>query len=551
MYRLKLACIESLRLDATPSLLAIALLTVALIAGCRTGPDCGARCNTLVIAATGEPSLLLPPLVSETVGRDISDLVFEHLADLPSGGSPSDPSAYRPGLAVAWTQPDSSSWRFSLRPGAHWQDGQPVSSYDVRFSIAAFRDSTLGAPAGLALADVDSVAIDGDSAVVVRFRHPRPDAFYDLVWNVRIIPRHVWQALATKDWAVDTAIARLVGSGPFKVTSWTPGQSLSLERVLTHQDDPSEIRRVIWRFAGDQDAALNLLLSHEADLIEAAPGPDTRRRVAGDSSLVLVPYPSAVYGFAGLMIRTPNGRPHPLLANRALRQALTEAVDRSALIHTVIGPDAVVPPGPMSRALWIWDDAIHTLPYDTAAAKRTLDSLGWAPGRDGIRRRRGRALSLGILVPATSAARRNLAQGIQEMWRRVGVEATITAVDFPVFQERLTRGRYDVMIGAWLDEPSPKSLADQWGRSGWGVLNYGRYTNPTVDSLMDLASSTVDRARAKDLWRAVMDSLNADAPALFLYTPTNTAIAARRIAGLTIDPFSWLATLPSWRLVNR
>jgi hypothetical protein len=53
----------------------------------------------------------------------------------------------------------------------------------------------------------------------------------------------------------------------------------------------------------------------------------------------------------------------------------------------------------------------------------------------------------------------------------VGVEATVTAVDFPVFQQRLARGRFDSYIGAWLDEPSPRSLADQWTRAGWSALN--------------------------------------------------------------------------------
>ena len=546
MERHRPGWIETLQRPAT----VLGLLLAAGLGGCGSSHDCGERCNTLVVAATGEPTLLLPPLVSETVGRDVSDLVFEHLAVLPIGGAPGDPAAFQPGLAARWEQPDSVTWRFVLRSGARWHDGQPVTAHDVRFSIAAFRDSTLGEPAGSALADVDSVLIEGDSAVRVRWTGPRTDAFFDLVWNVRVIPRHVWQALATKDWAVDTALARLIGSGPFRVAAWTPGQSLSLERVAP-TGEPAEIRRVVWRFVGDQDAALNLLLAHEADLIETLPSPDARARVATDSTLTAVPYPSAVYGFAGFQVRSPAGRPHPLLADRALRRALTQAIDRVTLIHAVIGPDAVVPPGPMSRALWIWEDGIRTLAFDTAQANRTLDSLGWRRTGDGLRRRAGRTLSLGILVPATSAARRNLAQGIQAMWRAVGVEAELTAVDFPVFQERLTRGRYDVMIGAWLDEPNPRSLVDQWTRAGWGRLNYGRYADRTVDSLMAAAAGATDRERSRALWRETMDSLNADAPAVFLYTPTNTAVASTRVAGLTVDPFSWLATLPSWTLVNR
>ena len=112
----------------------------------RDRADCD-RCDTVVIAATGDPTHLLPPLASESVARDIGDQVFERLADLAPGGTPIDPSAYRPALATRWERVDSLTWRFHLRAGARWQDGQPVTAEDVRFSFEAFADSVLDTPA--------------------------------------------------------------------------------------------------------------------------------------------------------------------------------------------------------------------------------------------------------------------------------------------------------------------------------------------------------------------------------------------------------------------
>src|SRR5262245_35595102 len=86
---------------ARPPLFRLLVLLLALAAGCGRRRDCP-RCETLVIAATGEPAALLPPLVGETVGRDVSDLIFERLAELPGGASPLDSSAYRPALAQRW-----------------------------------------------------------------------------------------------------------------------------------------------------------------------------------------------------------------------------------------------------------------------------------------------------------------------------------------------------------------------------------------------------------------------------------------------------------------
>ena len=154
-----------------------------------------------------------------------------------------------------------------------------------------------------------------------------------------------------------------------------------------------------------------------------------------------------------------------------------------------------------------------------------------------------------ILVPGTSLARRNLAQIVQEMWRRTGVSASVTSVDFPVFQQRLRTGRFESFVGAWLDEPSPKGLGPQWTAAGIGNLNYCRYRSPAFDSLFRRATEfRGTAAAARSVWREAFDTLNADVPAIWLYTPTNVAGASKRIAGLRIDPYSWLATLTSWRL---
>jgi peptide/nickel transport system substrate-binding protein len=381
----------------------LAALGVALtaVAGCREPATCD-DCDTLVIAVTGEPTSLIPPLVRETVGRDITDQIYERLATLKPGGSPADPAAYRPGLAARWERPDSTSIRFVLRSGAAWHDGRPVTAGDVVFSFAAFTDPELGAAAD-ALIDRVTVTAEGDTAVVVRFDAPDGEMMYDATYGVRILPAHLWSELPRAQCAADTSLARIVGSGPFRLTSWTRGQSLMLERAAAASDG---IQRMVWRFAGDQDAAVNLLLAGQADLIETVTSPSAREQVSGDSLLREIPYPSAVQGYVGLRHVSANGAPDPILGNRAVRRALVLALDRGTLIRAVIGPDAVVPPGPISRAMWIWDDAIATLPYDTTQAARLLDSAGFARAADGTRRRGATRLTVDILSPepARSAA---------------------------------------------------------------------------------------------------------------------------------------------------
>jgi len=223
------------------------------------------------------------------------------------------------------------------------------------------------------------------------------------------------------------------------------------------------------------------------------------------------------------------------------------SIDRQLLATGIFGEGTVAPAGPMSQLLWINSPDIRTLSYDTAAAARLLDSLGWQRGADGVRRHGRQSLGFDILVPGSSLTRRDLAQALQQSWKSLGVVVTVTSVDFPVFNQRLAQGAFDSYIGAWLDEPSPRGLADQWTRGGWGKLNYGRYDDPQFDSLFARAVAAPDTAAAGPLYRAAMDTLNADAPALFLFAPMQVAGASRRITGVTINPYSWLSELSSWR----
>jgi peptide/nickel transport system substrate-binding protein len=519
-------------------LLGLLVCSLALLGACGGGEPSCPDCERVVIAAVSEPSTLVPPLIYETVGRDISDQVYERLAYLSPGGSPIDAEAYRPGLAGRWERVDSLSWRFHLRPGARWHDGRPVTAADVVFSFDAYSDSTMEAGALGYLAGKVRAAAEDSATVRISFTEPSPEQLYDATYHVRVLPRHVWDSIPRARWAADTNLAHLVGSGDYHIQTWQRGSFLTLaaDTARTREDGPS-LRRVFWRFAPDPDAALNLVLGHEADLMETVLSEERARRVAADTNFRLVRYPAAGYGFLAFRVADGAGRPHPILGNRELRRALAQAVDRPTLARAVFGPDTKAPPGPMSQLLWIWDEDIKVSPYDSAQARAAIAKL----------KSRGRLGSVDILVPSTSANRRRLAVAVQEAWRRAGMPATVTTVDFPVFQERLAKGRFDSYIGAYLDEPSPRGLADQWTRAGWTSLNYGHYANPVFDSLVSAASREGDVGRAKQKWREAMDTLNADVPAIFVYALTNVAAVNRRLQNVEIDPYSWVSGLPSWK----
>ena len=204
----------------------------------------------------------------------------------------------------------------------------------------------------------------------------------------------------------------------------------------------------------------------------------------------------------------------------------------------------------MSRLLWINSSKVSVIPYDAAAASRVLDSAGWRRKSNGWRMKGRQTLAFEILVPSSSSIRRQAAVMLQEAWRGLGVKVSVTAVDFPVFQERIGKGQFDTYIVAYLDQPSARGLADGWTRKGWDGLNYGRYVNSTFDSLLARAERVADAEAAKSLYREALDTLNADAPALFLYAPSSMAAIRHTLTGVRLNPYSWISEIPTWRMTN-
>ena len=526
------------------TLLSLATSLLALLACERPKPLC-TGCGTAVVAAIGEPSSILPPLVYETVGRDIGDLIFERLADLKAGGSPVDSSAFVPRLASRWERLDSLTWQFHLRRDARWQDGRPVTAEDVRFSFDAFSDSVLDAPARLSLVNRIQVQVQDSRTVIIRFAEPSPEQLYDATFHVRVIPAHIWSGVPRESWGADTSSKRIVGSGPYRLRRWKRGQHLVLDADTTGARPP-HIGRLVWRFTGNPDAALNLVLSGDADLLETVGGPQNAIRFEGDTLFELRSYPAAMYGFLAFRVADHQGRAHPLFGNRDLRRALSYGVDRTTVARALFGEASEAPNGPMSQLLWINDRIVSVLPFDTAGASRLLEDSGWRRGVSGARMKSGQPLAFDILVPSSSGMRKQAAVMLQESWRRLGARVSVTAVDFPVFQERISKGQFDTYIGAYLDQPSARGLADGWTRAGWAGLNYGRYANPVFDSLLDRAGRHSDPESAKALYRVALDTLNADAPALFLYAPSTVAAVRRTFGRVRINPYSWISEIPDW-----
>ncbi len=532
------------------SLILVVLAAVAVTTCDRAGGCRGEFCGTLVIATSSEPDILLPPSSISVQSRDVHDQIFLKLADIGMEQNTVGDFGFVPQLAQRWTWENPTTLVFHLNPAARWQDGPPVTAADVVFTYASYTNPAIAASA--ALRNIASVTARDSLTAVFTFKRAHPETFFEAVFHMRVLPRHLLADLPAKDWATAPFGRAPVGNGPYRFVSWTPGQRLELVADSTFFLGRPHIRRLVGVFGADVNAAVNMLLAGDADAFEFLIGPNLER-VRGDSDLVVHNYMGSSYAYLGYNLRA-NGdttRAHPVFGDRDVRRAITMGLDRERGTKGVLGDMAVVPNGPVSPSMTtVWKVMPPALPSDTAAAARLLDSRGWRDGNgDGVRDKNGVPLSFKILVNQ-SPIRGAAAQVIQEQLRPLGVRVEIDQIENNAMVEQARAGRFDAVIQVLLTDPSPAaSVPQSWTRHGFGEHNYGRYSNPALDRALEHASfsiGTLDEVQAN--WRAVFEILNADAPAAWLFAPTSNAGVHRRFTNVRIRPDSWWALVSTWRI---
>ena len=530
----------------------VTVAALLLLAGCsRSGGCTGEYCGTLVFAAPGEPTTLLPVVTDEALDRDIFDQLFLKLADIGPDMNTVGDSGFEPGLATRWEWSGPTTLTFHLDPRAHWHDGRPVTAADVAFTFRVYTDSAIDSPYRENLGHVTSVTAADSATVTYTFDHKYPEMFFDAVYHMRVLPQHLLSGLAPDAWKAAPFGRAPVGNGPYRFVRWTPGQSVELAADSTFSLGRPHIRRLIWRFTTDLTVAVTQVVAGEADAIQVLVTPPNIERASSTSHLKLYPYPGSVYNTLGLNLRA-NGdrtRPHPIFGDPQVRRALALATDRVSMAKSVFGEHAKVPPGPISQ-MWqtLWFADIPVPPFDTAAAAQLFDRLGWhRVGANGMREKNGVDLSFHVAVPSTSGSRKQYAQLLQEQLRAAGVDVVIDEMEGATMQDKQRTGKFDAAMESWNTDPNPaSSIPDAWSHAGGS--NFGGYNSPAFDKLVAQAVAASTAAEATKAWHDALATLAQDSPAIVLYALDNVAAVDSRVADVRLQSDYWWAHVRTWRI---
>jgi peptide/nickel transport system substrate-binding protein len=524
---------------------------LSFIGGCTEGAPGAGHADaggTVVIATTADPGTLFPPFGITTQAKQITEQIYDYLADVGPDLNTRNEKGFRSALSDGWQwSGDSLMLAFHLNSRARWHDGRAVTARDVQFTFALNKNPALGGRLSTELANIDSVTASDSLTAMFWFHARSPTQFLDAAAQMLILPAHQLERIPVD--SLREAALPTIGTGRFRLRRWDKGASVEIVADTSNYRGRATLDRVIWSISPDFTTAVTKLFAGDADLFDAV-RPENLRQLARARNLGTITLPGMDYAFVRFNLRDPvnKERPHPLFGDRELRRAIAMSINRATLVRSVLDTFALVPVGPIVRAYPTTDPRGSQLPFDSAWASRMLDSLGWIRrGADGQRAKNGRDLAFSLIIPTSSMNRIRMGPLLQEQLRRMGIRVELEQLETSTEGDREAQGAFDAALSSWTMGSSPDGMRDAWTTHGIGKngVNYSSYSNPGFDALLDSAL-WADSATARAKFTRAFAVINDDAPAIWLYEPRKIIGIQRRIRTTKMRPDAWWFDLADW-----
>ncbi len=417
----------------------------------------------LVIAQGGDISLFDPHMSTSANEIRVTFNLFDNLTSRHPDGK------LYPGLATEWKLQGQTTWMFKLRSGVKYHNGDPFSSADVKYSLERTYDPALKTRVNTVFSTIDRIETPDATTVLIHTKKPDPLlparlAFY----GGQIVPEKYAKAAGPGGFK-----QKPVGTGPLRYVSWVKDDKAVLEANPDYWGGKIDVDRVIFRPIPETAPRVAALLKGEADLITALP-PDHDERVNGNPTTRVV---GSLY--AGLYVLAVNSK-RPPLDNPLVKQALSLAIDRAAIVKELWRGRGIVPSGPIAKGDNHFDPSLPPLPYDPKAARDTLKRAGYKNEE--------------VVIETTvgyTANDKPMSEAIQGMWRDVGINAKVEVLEYSV---RAQKNRERSFKGLWWSDPT-STLSDPDGMM-WRLLSPGGpqdyWRHPRFDQLGEAARFSID-----------------------------------------------------------
>ncbi|MFF2046111.1 ABC transporter substrate-binding protein [Kitasatospora sp. NPDC058170] len=389
-----------------------------------------------------------------------------------------------PGLAEKASNPDPTTWVYDLRPNVHFHDGGVMTADDVVYSLGRQMNPDNAAAWAQQFQNVAGITKTGPLQVTVKLTQPDSQFNQYLATAAGVVASKAGVEAAGKDYGTGGS---LDCTGPFKLGTWTKGQSIELQRFDDYWGTRAKSAKAVFRFLTDSSARVNALLSGEADGGYLIPTESYERLRTGGSGTLYFGE-----GLSTVNVNVTNMQ--GVLGDVRVRKALSLALDRSGFVRTGLGGAGTVTGSLTTRAAWAGaPEHIRTEAFE-----------GLTPTSPDLDRAKALVKEAGAtgksITVATSPIGQDvslLATAVQAAGAKIGLDVQLKTIAPNAFTSLFTdpkaREGIDLFPETYYDSiTDPLDLLANF-RTG-AYQNFASYSDPGYDDLVKKAAAATDSA---------------------------------------------------------
>lgn len=476
---------------------AVMLLSLTACGGTKDG-------STLIYGSVDYDTI--NPIMNEHC--EIKQLLFNGLVKRDGDGN------LVPSLAESWSYEESTmTYTFWLRSDVTWHDGEKFTAEDVKFTIEAIMDPDNGSENAPNYAEVKEITVVSDTEITFALSEPNY-AFLDYM-TMSILPEH---CLTGEDMWESDYFKKPIGTGPYRLSQWDVGQSITLTKNESYFGGAAQIDTVIFKIVTDDNARALQLKNGELDLAQVTPKDGEALR--GTAGLDI--YQMSTADYRGILYNFANSY---WQKNADLIPAISYCIDRQAMVDAVLLGMGYPAYSPIQCNIYN-DETVEHYDFDLKKAATAFENAGCTRDSEGYWCRDGERIGFTLSATPGDQVRIDMAQIAAQQLQQAGLE-----VKAEVPADGIDWSGQQACIIGW---GSPFDADDHTYKVfGTGMAaNYSGYSNAEVDRYLTLARQTDVPAERKAYYSAFLHAM-AEAPAYTFFCYLDAVfVASSRVKGI-------------------
>lgn len=495
----------------------LAVLALGSLSACgATSSSTGAGgATTLTFGVDGTVPNIDPVLADNSTVDESVVPMYESLVDYDPDGTLSGR------LAKSWkVAPDAKSVTVILREGAKFHDGTAVTAKDVKYTFD--RAKELGVGVAQYLSDYDSTQVVSDTEAKINLKSPS-SLFLGGLAKVYVLNSALVEKNAGNDQAQSWLATHEAGSGPYTLADFKPNRQIIFDKDknFTGVVNAKGADKIVYRLIAESSTQREEMLAGNIDVADGIEPQDLDSVLAdGRQTSVELAKPQGIYVYFNTQ-RAPFDDPQ-------VREGIRLAYDYQAHVKTILGGHGAVATG-VAPAVMSCRPDLQPFAQDLAKAKELLAGVAAS----------GETLHLAYQTFASEFT--DAATALQSTLRELGVKVKLVTVDYPTYIEDLksVKTTPDMAI-VWDNPPTPdvgSLLTTRYGsKFVQTATNFGQYSNPKVDALLDQAQTTANESARCDLYKQVQQLLVDDSASMPIADEVTTVVVPKTVSGVELYP---------------